>query len=1106
MKEKIYYSNGTMQQLNNDSSLTKEAARAYSKGGEIFMAEPGKGENMPQPINQQPKNPEFREGKPSSQEGSVPSGKKEAPKPENKVSQEKVDRARKAAIKAYGNLEQLPHDTRQTVEMMIKAGIPLQAGGSGESEGIDDSTFTEAASSGSQPPEIKTGSATWKTRDADYPINITGFAGRGPDGKIYVNVEGTDTAIPLDEIQYPTEAGGAGQQPPGDHPQVAPVPPEEPESQQNASQREEALRAQAREILEDLVTGQVSITNNVGAGVTDETLINQLNTLKGILRADPPDKVSELTKAMERISLLERVSLGQEDATTKLERDRIFRAQRNSVVQRLGHLAENTRRATAIMRQAAEEIQAQETREGVFGERKLTEEEKDKIRNARTEEDIEDIFNRIFDKVDSRLQTEFNKAFGNTGAYEYDEFMRVLNDGINIQNRVGNLVRIRELEAIRDRLSNEREAREIIHNAFYAVIVGQNTEGVANFIAPFLAGYADLAFRKAGVESAMHFYEEALLVVREKNGGFLRPKDIIGHIKENNRGEVNVLTEQFLRAANEKGDLAVDREGRPRQLAKWELDRALSFSRGMSIIVGDSIEIAATSIIPGVELGGSAFNDLFGQRIIGEIFPFRHTAKFWTGSKFSKPLAYLLNRNRAPWGPKELEEFEKMDLTDQIKVLNDLMPEGQERFYSILNPLEIGGLFSRTGWRIDGDPRYAGETAIADMLSNPSERDWIGTGIIIERERGKLENLESKNVSKRKKAETALGRITTALERTSRITPLKLFLNIREVKERVLTDLFNSDYFTAEEKNGIQGIVDTQKTARGLSEVDERKKPNQKDIEILKSIKFGAIMDSEKFKKDFGSLVVLQEEALKAKDLQMVGDNSRLATVIRDTFLNGTRPEGGKTYVQAFLDRLQHNGWKVPFVFGTEDLPFSKYTIEDTGARSVARRWSDMQSAAKAGAAFIEFLKGIEHYTKPEQIVEAMAKIHEGIFGYNEEYAQKFTKQLAEGVMKFYGKSWTHRIPLGLGTLNTLVKGNSSYAQIAYGRDAMAWDELDLNKFTRLIRGRGLFKVEDQSEVQKRAGGGKKAATWDVVRTVLPLMMIAMAYYMLTETTKERRS
>jgi len=998
-------------------TLTGLPEKPYYKGGAIFMAMEGKQDMSPQ--NSQRTNPERSEQIPQSQKSGM----------EKPVSAEQQVQARKLWEEATkGRVVSV--DERRTIDELVKRGIYPVSGGAQESNEQSE-----------QPRRISQEEAIGRLERAAI------------QGRQQRNVEeaGQGGTPP----QEPAEAGGAGQQPPGDRPPAPPISPED-----GAIPNGEAYRI-------NLV------------GITEPALLNEASVLQTLINTIPPAQRSEkLVDGLERIALLSGVNLEQKDRLIQVAQGAISDTMR---------LIQQERRGART--------------EGLYGERKLLDEEKEQIRSARTPEVIEELFNRMFDRVDSRPQVDFNSAFGNAGTFEYEEFMKTIIEEISAQNREGNFARSQELSSIRDRFSNERSAREIIHNSFFAVIAGQNTEAVANYIASFLSGYADMAFSKAGVVSAMHFYEEALLMVREKNGGFLRPKDVIGHIKENNRGEVNILTEQLLREANENLELAVDGEGRGRQLTKWELDRALSFARGMSIITGNSIEIAASSIIPGVELGGSAFNDLFAQRIIGEIYPFRHTAKFWAGSKFSKPLAYLLNRNKAPWTPKELEEFHKWsstgNMTEQIKVLNDLMPEGQERFYSVLNPFEIGGLFSRTGWRIGGDPRNPGETAIKNMIMNPQERDWIGTGVIIERERGNLEKLEKdpKDVG----GLASRVKIQEALERTANVTPLKLFLNIRELKERVLTDLFEGDYFRDEEKTSIQEVINKERDKRGLSETED------KDRDALKAIKLGAIMNSDKFKEDFNSLVLLQERALSKKNEQMVGPQSNLARIIRDTFLNDRGDGQGDTYMDAFLQRLQNKGWKVPFIFGTEDIPFDRYTIEDTGPRSLARRWADMQSAAKAGAAFNEFLIGIDHYTKPEQIVEAMHKIYLGIFGYNEEFARKFTRQMAEGVMRFYGKSWTHRLPLGIGTLHTLATGNSSFAQIAYGRDAMSWDELDLNAFTRLLRERGLLTVEEQHELQERAGGGKLAASLDVARTVLPLLMIAMVYYMITEAAKERR-
>lgn len=57
-----------------------------------------------------------------------------------------------------------------------------------------------------KPQEVKIGSALWKNKSGDQPVKIIGYAGKGPDGRDYVNIEGFTVGIPVDEIEYPKEA------------------------------------------------------------------------------------------------------------------------------------------------------------------------------------------------------------------------------------------------------------------------------------------------------------------------------------------------------------------------------------------------------------------------------------------------------------------------------------------------------------------------------------------------------------------------------------------------------------------------------------------------------------------------------------------------------------------------------------------------------------------------------------------------------------------------------------------------------------------------------------------------------------------------------------
>jgi len=56
-------------------------------------------------------------------------------------------------------------------------------------------------------PAFRTGKATWKNKDQNVEVNITGYAGKGKDGRDYLNVDESTGGYPLDEIVWPDEEG-----------------------------------------------------------------------------------------------------------------------------------------------------------------------------------------------------------------------------------------------------------------------------------------------------------------------------------------------------------------------------------------------------------------------------------------------------------------------------------------------------------------------------------------------------------------------------------------------------------------------------------------------------------------------------------------------------------------------------------------------------------------------------------------------------------------------------------------------------------------------------------------------------------------------------------
>lgn len=694
--------------------------------------------------------------------------------------------------------------------------------------------------------------------------------------------------------------------------------------------------------------------------------------------------------------------------------------------------------------QAQRERVEKQIRYGVYGQRELTEDEKEIIRIER-EEQIEPIFNRMFAAADARPKEQFREAFGTTGGLEFQEFVQTLTLARDDPRYAAYR---EEINKKINKYTSEKEAREILHNANYAVLAGITTDKLSEFVGGFRSELADLMFSKKGVVSAMHFYEQALLRIREENNGFIPYIEVVGDPETGKPSRAEALTRELL--------------SKHMEIEKWEEDRAIAIARGMSIVLGRAIEIAATSKIP----PNNPILSLYAQDIIKELAPFRHTVgKFHLGEEAGLVLGYLLNVKKKTWTYGELEELAREGHKKIVETVNGLTGSGgfglvdekEERYLSVLNPFKVGGLFTRTTWRLStrsADEKNPVPSLVGDF--DEEQQKWMGTGIIIEKNRGTLTNPEKSPEEKEKARE----KIRFALEKTARILPTRLLYNIEELQKSVLKEMGVSS---------IEGLED-----------------------------------------ELNELTLLQEKAVTTKtdslDFNLIKDSDqririeRLVGLIREKFVAG----GERSPMNNFINNLEHKDWRIPYNFGLEDVPYAEYQFGKIGGTGIARIWRDNASAKKAAEGLFHLIEGMPLFKDQPSIVKVIAEIHNGIAGYDKTVARNITTKFAEGVIKFYGKDWFSRLPLGLGTVISTVTGRASFAQAAFGRGAMAWDEVEVNEFTRLLRDSHLISHEEQLKLQERAGGGKKELAYGITRTLVPLLTAALIYYILSRALKEK--
>ncbi|MGH7246451.1 MAG: hypothetical protein ACREGI_05990 [Candidatus Levyibacteriota bacterium] len=687
-------------------------------------------------------------------------------------------------------------------------------------------------------------------------------------------------------------------------------------------------------------------------------------------------------------------------------------------------------------------------------------------------ESQERIFSELMRKASALPNVQFDEAFSQLTDYPvYKEF--------------GDLLTAKGFVQEAQIFGTEFQMVKALHNANFAVATGVNLKDLSGYMKSVLAGYADLAFSRFGVQEAMHFMELAMRKVMTIRGGMLLAKDMGPDPTTKSPSLVQQLARDMFVEAVRQGAIR-DGNGvvlRPDQVEDWKVDRALSYARGLMVFTGRNLEIAAESTLPlplpGQE--GGTYVSLYAHGLLAAMAPNRHLFSKLKNFPLKNMvlLNYAMGKGKGPWSYKDLKALvdesgpggQDRGWIRAMFIANGMTDGAVDSFLSVLNPFEIGGLFSRTGWRYSEHPLLS---AFAGL--NDREKELLGTGFKIEFLRGGLQ----------KGDRAARAKIEELLRRTAAINPLRLYNQLGpKFTERVLREI-------AALPAGQRIIIDPLETrARGsIDDLDLIAILQEKAVEKLLAGR-GAVPRSNMLDLDFASI------ADPAQRMRI----QRFVEIIRRQFL-ATPNAKGMTEIESFITNLKNKDYKLPFAFGTDDVPYKLLRFRNTGETSLARRWGDVEGAAQAQEGLLELLQKIQTYQSPDQIMEPLRKIYEGLKINDEGLAKRLMPNFAKGIIRFYQKAWWARLPLGVGTF--LGKfGKTSYAQWAYGITQPAWTELDIDAFTRKLWTNGIIEEDKMKILNKEVGAGMMGKTWAIVRMALPLLLLAISIYITSKALRD---
>ncbi len=781
-----------------------------------------------------------------------------------------------------------------------------------------------------------------------------------------------------------------------------------------------------------------------------------------------------------------------------------------------------------------------ETGGGMYGEYKLTEDDKIRIIELAAEAapgssslaDLEKEFNGLFVRVDVNSDAEWRDALGPGGEIEINMFILTLQNAAESRELPsGEALTEGAKDNIRRvvrRFEMEKNLREYLHSVSYAVNSNLGIPDLARFMKGFRAGGADVAFSIKGVSTATRLYEQAMYQVMAENGGYLSYADMVNTV-EGQYGKVEDLVRKQMLTYYGKNNIQ-----------DWEIGRAIALARGMGIMRGRWFEIAASGGMP----KNVPLTSWWANPIIKRIAFHRQLMRFEVGKERLTMLAYPLEKRGKVWS---VDEQRRLGEAGYKALFDILIKEGdKDLFLQILNPMRIGSLETQTGWRYSEDQVNL-SSAVAHLLEDDLYNPLIGIGLWIEKQRGNLQhNVADDPISPEdheklvrrfgaevahfhSKGEMAEFLIVKNLRLAAKIAPLKLFNDLTSLRRDVLLRYYGPEVNTPE---GVEGAIlikegsNLRKDLSALAIVQEKLVVKRADVykEFLEK--------KEQFEQRLrvGEVREEERERLVGRPPDLYQEYTDLERMIEDEFLEGgleggeaqkdrvlllvrhireefspAEGDGGHSRMHELVENLKEKGWKVPFIFGgTTDIPFHMFQYIKTGADSFHRRAIDWEAVDAAGSATEEYLMSISKVTKKEDLIQGLEKVYHALRGHDEGIAREHVAHLVEATALWFKKDWKARLPLGFGTIFNLVTGESSLAQVFGGREKMAWDEVELDGFLKLVHGAEIVDEHQLDELRNHVGAEGHHIAWGVGRTVVQFLIIAYILYMLKKQIEEK--
>jgi len=691
------------------------------------------------------------------------------------------------------------------------------------------------------------------------------------------------------------------------------------------------------------------------------------------------------------------------------------------------------------------------------GERRwsyFSEEEKNLIKDAKNGEALRKaIMDEFFQQVDmypSEFYGQVVQAMGLEALNKMAEFRELLG---KIEGKEG--------QKVRDDFAERSKLAQMIHNATAAMEGGAaKPDKFGEMMERFTPELLDQLFLEDEAELTAHLYETGMTTLRSRGDNWIMP-ELVGHDPHQRISEIDKWVRKRFEEVVKARD-GLSQEEFEKEWPEQRIKRAMALGKGYEMIVLRMPEMVARGRIPQyITEAGIVISPAY-EDFVRTLDMFEHFMEKFQG--YDDPGFYfwmfLLTGEKVSFQSKK-------DMIDFFQRKYNVHP-GSLRMTDVVNFLDAGGHWSKTGWRR--------EMVTEDI--DEEDKKWLGLAFRIAEHR--------KDPKKKKEI------ILEEFERN----PLRI------LREAELQDGEIFDYQLGRKvvyqtlRNLGRSETESKTKAEEFFPPEPKQRPGEKKEDFEKRLNHFRKIELKKVRQARGEVLdPIEDSLILLAQLEADWEKGRKGRIDFSQIRDPQARKRAEAYYQAIkkvvveekADWREWNGRKkddtlidylaqkdFPYAPGLEDTPWSRLNFAKMGHKGFARRLRDYMAAESSMKALYSLQTSFAKLRKPEDLVKQIDEVWLAMGNYDKVSARERMTKIYEGIGRFNSADYLKRyLPAPLGSIvdwarDFLGLGTSSYAKEIFGEAACSWRAVDLQNFLKHARLAGHITKEQEEKLAEK--------------------------------------